>query len=121
MAASLVLAGVCLAARMLFEQAPAGTDMGSLFIFSALAGAAIISVMVPVRIRFGGDQGRIVIFALFAVVALGVLLPGAKEEAVGFLTRLGPQTVMLIVAGLVILLFVIGYLLAVRWIKRKEF
>ena len=126
MAASLVLAGVCLAARMLFEQAPAGTDMGSLFIFSALAGAAIISVMVPVRIRFGGDQGRIVIFALFAVVVLGVLmitklLPGAKEEAVGFLTRLGPQTVMLIVAGLVILLFVIGYLLAVRWIKRKEF
>ena len=63
---------------------------------------------------------------LFAVVALGVLmitklLPGAKEEAVGFLTRLGPQTVMLIAAGLVILLFVIGYLLAVRWIKRKEF
>ena len=126
MAASLALAGACLAVRMLFEPVTGGTDVGSLFIFSAFAGAAIIAVMVPVRIRFGGDQGRIVVFALFAVVALGVLmitklLPGAQEQVVGFLARLGQQAVMLIAAGLVLAVIVVGYLLAVHWIKRKEF
>lgn len=126
MAASLALAGACLAVRMLFETVTGGTDVGSLFIFSAFAGAAIIAVMVPVRIRFGGDQGRIVVFALFAVVALGVLmitklLPGAQEQVVGFLARLGQQAVMLIAAGLVLAVIVVGYLLAVHWIKRKEF
>ena len=126
MAASLALAGACLAVRLLFEKAPAGTDVATLFLFSAIAGTAIIAVMVPVRIRFGGDQGRIVIFAVFGVIALCVLmitklLPGAQEQVMGVLTRLGPQTVMLIAAGAVILLIAIGYLLAVRWIKRKEF
>ena len=126
MAASLALAGACLAVRMLFETVTGGTDVGSLFIFSAFAGAAIIAVMVPVRIRFGGDQGRIVVFALFAVVALGVLmitklLPGAQEQVVAFLARLGQQAVMLIAAGLVLAVIVVGYLLAVHWIKRKEF
>ena len=97
-----------------------------LAVFSACAGAAIIAVMVPVRIRFGGDQGRIVIYAVFALVALGVVLltkvlPVSQEQVTGFFAQLGLPAVMLIAVGAVALLTAAGYLLGVRWIGKKEF
>ena len=125
-AASLVLAGLCSAVRLLFDRAAPGTDMLPLAVFSACAGAAIIAVMVPVRIRFGGDQGRIVIYAVFALVALGVVLltkvlPVSQEQVTGFFAQLGLPAVMLIAVGAVALLTAAGYLLGVRWIGKKEF
>lgn len=124
--ASLVLATACSAARLLIRPDLPGTELGPMIVFSACAAAAILAVMIPIRIRFGGDQGRIVIFAVFGVIALGTalvskVLPVTQDQLAQAVTRLSMTALMLIAAGAALILIAAGYMLGVRWVKRKEF
>ena len=125
-AASLVLATACSAGRLLFRPDLPGTELGPMIVFSACAAAVMLAVMLPIRIRFGGDQGRIVIFAAFGVVALGAVLvskvlPVTREQMTQVLTQLSLPALMLICAAAAVILLAVGYLLGVRWIRQKEF
>ena len=74
-AVSLALAAACSLVRALVSPGASLEDLGTTALLSAVAGAAMLAVMIPIRIRFTGDQGRIVLFAAFGVVALaGILL-----------------------------------------------
>ena len=95
-------------------------------LLSAVAGAAMLAVMIPIRIRFTGDQGRIVLFAAFGVVALaGILLtkvlPGAQAQVTEALAGMGMTAVLLLAAAAACVLTVAGWLLGIRFMKKKEF
>ena len=124
--ASLLLAAVCSIVRHLVRPDAAGTASGFLIALSACAGIAFIALMVPVRIRFGGDQGRIVIFAFFGLIALAAVLlskvlPDSQERITGFFARMGTAAILLTAAGIAAILSFIGYALGVRWMRKKEF
>ena len=124
--ASLVFASICSGVRMLISPDMQGTDLVSVIVFSACAGAAVIGAMIPIRIRFGGDQGRIVLYAGMAVIALLILLiskviPVQKTEVAGFFAQMGMTGVMLLAAAAAVIILVVGYMLGVRWVEKKEF
>ena len=125
--ASLVFASICSGVRTLVNPEAQGTDLVPLIILSACAGAAIIAVMIPIRIRFGGDQGRIVLYAGLGVIALAVfllskVLPVQQAQLVtGFLAQIGTTGVLLLAAGAAVIITVIGYMLGVHWMEKKEF
>ena len=125
-AASLVFAVVCSTVRTLVSHDAQGTDLGMLIVLSACVAVVIISLMIPIRIRFGGDQGRIILYAVMAVFALGFLLlskvfPEAQEQAAGFFVQLGTTGLLLLAAGAAVVFITVGYTLGVRWVKKKEF
>ena len=126
MAASLVFAIACCLVRTLISPAGQGTDLGTLILFSICAGAMIVSLMIPIRIRFGGDQGRIILYAIIAGIALIVLLitkvaPDQQTAVTAFFAQLGQTGLLLLAAGIAVIITVVGYILGVRWMKKKEF
>ena len=86
----------------------------------------MLAVMIPIRIRVTGDQGRIVLFAAFGVVALaGILLtkvlPGAQAQVTEALAGMGMTAVLLLAAAAACVLTVAGWLLGIHFMKKKEF
>ncbi len=125
-AASLVLSAGCMAVRFLISPGEAPADVGMLILLSACAGTAMIAVMVPIRIRFGGDRGRLVLFAVFGVISLVPLLlsrvlPVTRDQITDVLSRLSTTAVLLSALGAAAVLTAAGLLLGVYWIERKEF
>ena len=126
MAASLVFAIACCLVRTLISPDGQETDLGTLILFSICAGAVIVSLMIPIRIRFGGDQGRIILYAIIAGIALIVLLitkvaPDQQTAVTAFFAQLGQTGLLLLAAGIAVIITVVGYILGVRWMKKKEF
>ncbi len=125
-AVSLLLAVVCSAVRMRIEPGLPDPSLGSMTLLSACAGMAMLAVMIPIRIRFGGDQGRIVLYAVFGLIALAIVLvskflPGLQGSLTQTFSRLGMTAVLSAAAGASCLLALAGYLLGLRWIGQKEF
>ena len=121
-----MFAVVCSTVRTLVSHDAQGTDLGMLIVLSACVAVVIIPLMIPIRIRFGGDQGRIILYAVMAVFALGFLLlskvfPEAQEQAAGFFVQLGTTGLLLLAAGAALVFITVGYTLGVRWVKKKEF
>ena len=104
-------------------------DMGSVRIALVLAlalGAIFISIMLPIRIRFGGEKGMIifyVVFAVFALLAVAVarLLPKQAEAVLDGVTALSPATLAAILFAVAAALLVVSCFLSVKWINQKEF
>jgi ABC-type transport system involved in multi-copper enzyme maturation permease subunit len=125
-AASLALASACSLVRALVSDGMSFGELGTTALLSAIAGAAMLAVMIPIRIRFTGDQGRIVLFAAFGVVALaGILLtkvlPGVQAQVTEALAGMGMPAVLLLAAAAACVLTVAGWLLGIRFMKKKEF
>ena len=125
-AVSILLAAACSLVRALVSPGASLEDLGTTALLSAIAGAAMLAVMIPIRIRFTGDQGRIVLFAVFGVVALaGILLtkvlPGAQEQVTETLAGMGMPVLLLLAAAAACVLTVAGWLLGIRFMKKKEF
>ncbi len=125
-AASIALAALCSLVRMLVSHDGSAAELGTLAFFSLCGGAVILALMIPIRIRFGGDQGRIVLYVVFALIALACVLitrviPGAQEEVTNLFAQMNMTGVMMAAAGAAILLLAAGYFLGVRWIEKKEF
>ena len=83
-----------------------------------------LDVMIPVRILFGGDQGRIIfcgVFALAALVCLGLkwLIPDTAERIGGIFTS-GARIVAITMAAAGVVA-ACGFLFSVRWTREKEF
>ena len=123
---AIVLGLVCTLARSAIAHDVELREMGG-YIGAMVAVCAIFAgVMLPLRIRFTGDQGRIAMLVLVAVimlVAVGLirLLPAQSEAVAGFFTGLTKGALIAGAAGVCVLIVLTGYLLALRWIKKKEF
>ena len=116
----------CSLVRALVSPGASLEDLGTTALLSAVVGAAMLAVMIPIRIRFTGDQGRIVLFAAFGVVALGAVLltkvlPGAQAQVTEALAGMGMTAVLLLAAAAACVLTVAGWLLGIRFMKKKEF
>jgi len=112
----------------LIKGNPMPAEDAALSIFSAfLTCALILSVMIPMRIRFGSEQGRIVVFAVFAGLAALVfaavkLLPPSFTE--GLYSFSQANGLLVIIFGLVVpiaVIILIGYALSIKIINKKEF
>ncbi len=125
-AASIALATACSVLRMLISPDASASDLGMLAFVSLCGGAVFLALMIPIRIRFGGDQGRIMLYVGFALISLVCVLisrviPGAQEEVSAFFARMNMTGAMLAAAGAMVLFLAAGYYLGVRWMEKKEF
>ena len=123
---SLLLATICSSVRLLINPDSSVVDFGATIGLSACAGAAFMAVMIPVRIRFGGDQGRLVIFAAFGIIALAAVLiskvlPDSQAQMTSFFAQMGMTAILLSAAGVAMILTLAGYRLGIHWIRQKEF
>ncbi len=89
-------------------------------------GLIFISIMVPLRIRFPGDQGRIAIGILMGVgmlsaAVLSRAMPNGAEVLATGLAGLSLPAVFALLAALTLVIIAISYTLSVRWIRKKEF
>ncbi len=114
----------CVLVRGIVSPGPGNVSVGLSLFFAVCAGVAMLSVMIPVRIRFGGDQGRIIfygVFALAALVCLGLkwLIPDIAEKIGGIFSS-GARTVVIAVAAAAVIAAG-GFLASVRWTEKKEF
>lgn len=126
LAAAMALAYTCSLVRGLIVHDAGPATVGVSFVLSACIGAVTLAVMIPTRIRFGGDQSRIILFAavalvVLACVALTRLLPGTLEQLVYFLAGAGRGSILLLAAAAAALPAAAGYALAVHWLGKKEF
>ena len=127
LAGAMVLGGVCTAARQLFAHDVELSSIGLTAALTLCVCAVALGSIIPLRIRFGGDQGRIVLYVAFALIALAVvgvtrLLP--KQTAAdlgGRLLGLSPAALIGLLAALAAIICAAGCALGVRWIKAKEF
>ena len=126
LAAAMVLGGLCTAARQIVAHDVELEGVGMTVVLTVCVCAAALGAIIPLRIRFGGDQGRIVLYTVFALVALAVvgltrLLPKQTGELSGKLLGLPAGTLVGLLALLAAAVLLIGCALGVRWIKAKEF
>ena len=126
LAAAMVLGGLCTAARQIVAHDVELEGVGMTVVLTVCVCAAALGAIIPLRIRFGGDQGRIVLYTVFALVALAVvgltrLLPKQTGELSGKLLGLPAGTLVGLLAMLAASVLLIGCALGVRWIKAKEF
>ncbi len=123
---ALALGLVCTLARMAICH---DVDLGATRMYIAmtfLVCAFFAGIMLPLRIRFTGDQGRVALYvvmgvAMLAVVALMRLLPNQAEAVTSFVASLPKGTAIAAAAGACVLIVLAGYLLSLHWIKKKEF
>lgn len=125
-AVSILLAAACSLVRALVSDGMSFGELGTTALLSAIAGAAMLAVMIPIRIRFTGDQGRIVLFAVYGVVALVAILltkvlPGGQEQVTEALAGMGMPVLLLLASAAACVLTVAGWLLGIRFMKKKEF
>ena len=126
LAAAMVLGGLCTAARQLVAHDVELEGVGMTVVLTVCVCAAALGAIIPLRIRFGGDQGRIVLYTVFALVALAVvgltrLLPKQTGALSGKLLGLPAGALVALLALLAAAVLLTGYALGVRWIKAKEF
>ena len=123
---AMVLGAVCTLVRNLIAHDVDMSQVRTAAGLTVLVCAVFAGVMLPLRIRFTGDQGRIILYAvmgvgMLAAVGLTKLLPDQAENVAGFFTAL-PRSAVIALAAAVCLLFIGGgYILSLHWIKKKEF
>ncbi len=115
---------LCVLVRGIVSPGAGNGSFGLYLFFVVCAGVVMLSVMIPVRIRFGDDQGRIifyVVFALAALICLGLkwLIPDIEEKIGGIFTS--GARIIAFTAAAAAAVAAGGFLTAVRWIKTKEF
>ncbi len=126
LAAAMVLGLISTGARALFAHDVSPEDAWMSVAMTALVCAVFAGIMLPLRIRFTGDQGRIILYVvmgvgMLAVVGITRLLPNQAAAVSGFFTGL-PKAALAGLLAAVCLAFVLGgYLLALHWIKKKEY
>lgn len=126
LAGALVLGGVCTAVRQLVAHDVALGSIGMTVAMTLCVCAVALGTIIPLRIRFGGDQGRIVLYVMFALIALAVvgvtrLLPKQTADLGGRLMGLSPAALIGLLAVAAVAVCAAGYALGVRWIGKKEF
>ena len=96
-------------------------------LFLALAlGVVFISIMLPIRIRFGGEKGMIIFYVVFAVIALlavGIakLLPKQAEAIADAVLGMSIPKAVIVLTIAAAALLIVSYCLSVKWINKKEF
>ena len=124
--AAMVLGGICTAVRQLVAHDVELRSIGMTVVLTLCICAAALGTIIPLRIRFGGDQGRIVLYMVFALVALAAvavtrLLPRQTGALGGKLLGLSPAALGGLLAALAAIICAAGYALGVKWIRKKEF
>ena len=126
LAGAMVLGGICTAARRLVAHDVELRSIGMTLALTLCVCAVALGVLIPLRIRFGGDQGRIVLYIVFALIALAVvgvtrLMPKQTADLGGKLLGLSPAVLIGLLAAVAAAVCAVGCALGVRWIKAKEF
>ena len=126
LAAAMVLGLISTGARALFAHDVSLEDAGTSLALTAVVCSAFAGVMLPLRIRFTGDQGRIILYVvmgvgMLAVVGITRLLPNQAAAVSGFFSGLSKGVLSALLAAVCVLFVGGGYLLALHWIKKKEY
>ena len=108
-AVSILLAAACSLVRALVSPGASLEDLGTTALLSAVAGAAMLAVMIPIRV------------VALAGILLTKVLPGAQAQVTEALAGMGMTAVLLLAAAAACVLTVAGWLLGIRFMKKKEF
>ena len=127
LAAGEVLALLCAAVAAIVKPGSVtGGEMAAAAAASVLVCAAILGVTIPLRIRYGSEKGRFVLFIVFGAGALlllgvGKVLP--RSVTGGLTDALEAHAALTAVIGVVLAVVICaaGYAVAVRQIVKKEF
>lgn len=124
----MIVSFVCLLVAKLVEKVPFPVSEVGLTVVLTVAVCLIsAAVLIPVRIRYGSESGRIIFMVVFGVMAMvlvliGKLLPaGSEEKAAQFFAGLSPAVLFAALAVAVVVILLIGYRVSVKWIEKKEY
>ena len=91
--------------------------------------AVLLSVLVPVELKFGSEKGRIVLMLIFGVVALAALLGGKALAALNLdttalvarLDAIPDAAIYGVVIGIIVSFVAVSVLISVKVMENKEF
>ena len=122
----MILGAICTLARLFIAHDVRLSDVWMSAGLTLLVCSAFAGVMLPLRIRFTGDQGRIVLYvvmalSMLAVVGITRLLPNQADEIAGVFAGMPKAALIALLVGICLVIVLGGYLLALHWIKKKEY
>ena len=126
LAVTMILGAICTLARLFIAHDVRLSDVWMSAGLTLLVCSAFAGVMLPLRIRFTGDQGRIVLYvvmalSMLAVVGITRLLPNQADEIAGVFAGMPKAALIALLVGICLVIVLGGYLLALHWIKKKEY
>ncbi|MCQ2540575.1 MAG: ABC-2 transporter permease, partial [Acetatifactor sp.] len=91
--------------------------------------AVLLSVLVPVELKFGSEKGRIVLMLIFGVAALAALLGGKALAALNLdttalvarLDAIPDAAIYGVVIGIIVSFVAVSILISVKVMENKEF
>ena len=126
LAISMLLSCLCSLLRGIIHPDPDSSSIIFPLLLSTCVGVMMISFMIPLRIRFNGDQGRLVMYAVFglgALIGYGVsqLLPNQADAVTSFFSGITPVSFVFLCTGAALAFLAAGLCLSEHWIQKKEF
>lgn len=92
------------------------------------AGIVMISLMIPLRLKYGSEKSRIALFVVYAVIALAMFAGnsildflGIKESVMQTVVQAKPAVVITFFVVLEILIFIISERFSERVMEKKEY
>ncbi len=125
-----LLIGTVLALCMVILKSkalPTEIFMAAPTVFAAML--VILSIMLPLQLKFGAEKSRIAMIAIFGVVfAIGFgvfkLLPNASAHILNFIDSIGQMNIALLIADIVLAVLVIlvaSVCISIKIMNKKEF
>ena len=120
-----IVAVICGAAASFIKNTPASlSELPITFVVSLFLSLLVGSLMIPLRIRFGTEKGKLVgLLTAGILAALLVVLAKAMPDAEmdQFLSQVNYLTLGIGAAAAVLLLAFFSYRLTLRWLNKMEF
>ena len=122
-----VAAGLILSSVLMTVTGNMNSDALSFIVGYAMAATLLLSILLPVELKFGPEKGRIAMIVIFAIVFAVVFGLKKVSESVDFtsviVTINGMNKVALtgILIGIDIIILIVSYIISCRIIEKKEF
>lgn len=122
-----VAAGLILSSVLMTVTGNMNSDALSFIVGYAMAATLLLSILLPVELKFGPEKGRIAMIVIFAIVFAVVFGLKKVSESVDFtsviVTINGMNKVALagILIGIDVIVLVVSYFISCRIMEKKEF
>ncbi len=122
-----VAAGLILSSVLMTVTGNMNSDALSFIVGYAMAATLLLSILLPVELKFGPEKGRIAMIVIFAIVFAVVFGLKKVSESVDFtsviVTINGMNKVALtgILIGIDIIILIVSYIISCRIMEKKEF
>lgn len=122
-----VATGLILSSVLMAVTGNMNSDAFSFIVGYAMAATLLLSILLPVELKFGPEKGRIAMIVIFAIVFAVVFGLKKISESVDFtsvfvtLNSMNKTTLIGIMIGIEVVIVTLSYITSCRIIEKKEF